>query len=234
MNARIVAVLGMHRSGTSALAGTLAELGIDLGDARRDARFQPKGNNESRSIVKLHKRLLRRNGASWWQPPSGPLEIPPRLRRKLRETLASFEGPVIGVKDPRMLLVYDLWRDLPLIRLGVFRNPVDVTRSLQARARAQGEPLEHLDDARCHELWAHYNRLLLAEHDRDPFPLFNFDEEESFVPRVIETLRAHGIEAAGQPAYFEPHLVSNRSADWRDRVDGELAAFYDELVERSR
>jgi len=231
---RIVAVLGMHRSGTSALAGILAELGVDLGDARTESRFQPKGNNESRAIVKLHDRLLRRNDASWWEPPTGSIEIPPRIRRKLREVLATFEGPTIGVKDPRMLLVYELWRDLPLIRLGVFRNPVDVTRSLQARARARGgEPAELLEDARCHALWSHYNRLLLAEHDRDPFPLLNFDEAESFAQRAVEALRAHGIQGSGSPSYFEPHLTTNRTPDWRAQVADEIAALYDELVERS-
>lgn len=233
LSVRIVAVLGMHRSGTSALAGTLAELGADLGDAREDVRFQPKGNNESRAIVKIHNRILRRNDASWWRPPAGPVEIPRRLRRRLREVLATFEGPLIGVKDPRMLLVYDLWRDLPVTPIGVFRNPVDVTRSLQARANARGEPLELLDDERCHALWSHYNRLLLAEHERAPFPLLNFDEAESFVPRTIAALRAHGIEASEPPGYFEPHLTTNRTADWRDAVEEPVAALYDQLVERA-
>ena len=58
-------VIGMHRSGTSATAGLLGQLGLgmavddDLVPASAD---NEKGHWESRSIVQLNNRLLHRFG----------------------------------------------------------------------------------------------------------------------------------------------------------------------------
>lgn len=230
----IVAVLGMHRSGTSALAGTLAEQGVDFGDVSRSNRFQPKGNHESRKLMRLHDRILRRCGGTWWDPPGqGAIDIRPRMRERLATILGEYESRVVGVKDPRMLVLMELWRDLPLARIGTLRNPVDVTRSLQARARELGEPAELADERRCERLWRHYNSLLLAEHDREPFPLLNFDEAASFGPGAVAALRSYGIAADREVTFFDPGLTANREDDWRADMEPETLALYDALAERA-
>src|SRR3546814_7822837 len=59
-------VLGMHRSGTSALAGVLAKLGAQtpktLMTLQRD---NPRGFFESAALAKLHDQLLRSAGSCW-------------------------------------------------------------------------------------------------------------------------------------------------------------------------
>src|SRR5918992_1057883 len=58
----IVAVLGMHRSGTSAIAGMLADHGVELGPVSEQNRFNPRGNREIRELNRLHDRILERSG----------------------------------------------------------------------------------------------------------------------------------------------------------------------------
>src|SRR3546814_5662569 len=59
-------VLGMHRSGTCALAGVLAKLGAQtpktLMTLQRD---NPRGFFESAALAKLHDQLLRSAGSCW-------------------------------------------------------------------------------------------------------------------------------------------------------------------------
>jgi len=63
---RPVVVLGMHRSGTSAVAGCLERLGICMG--RRLApgdEWNPGGYFEDRDLVELNDRLLSAQGIRW-------------------------------------------------------------------------------------------------------------------------------------------------------------------------
>jgi len=70
---RVIAILGMHRSGTSLLAGTLQECGLDLGDVITASPANEKGNRESWALMALHEDLLRKAGGSWNQPPGQPV-----------------------------------------------------------------------------------------------------------------------------------------------------------------
>ena len=64
-----ILILGMHRSGTSCLAGSLQEAGLYLGEVNTTAPHNAKGNRESRTIVALHDGLLQANGGAWDAPP---------------------------------------------------------------------------------------------------------------------------------------------------------------------
>jgi hypothetical protein len=62
----VILVLGMHRSGTSALTGTLAKLGASLPkDLMPANESNPRGYWESLGLVKLHDELLASAGSSW-------------------------------------------------------------------------------------------------------------------------------------------------------------------------
>lgn len=225
----------MHRSGTSALAGTLAELGVDFGDASRSNRFQPKGNVENAKLTRLHERILRRCGGAWWDPPDcAAIQVQTRQRTRLIEILGRYEGEVIGVKDPRLLLLLaELWEGLPLARIGTLRNPAAVIRSLQARARALGEPQELKDAAVCERLWCRYNRLLLEEHERELFPLLDFDRPADFAEGARDALRSYGLAADSATRFFEPALMTSPGDAWREEMSAETLALYDELASRS-
>ena len=114
----LVAILGMHRSGTSAVAGMLADHGIEFGPVRTRNRFNPRGNRELPPLNELHEALIARSGGSWWDPPVS-VEVGAEDLRRRDAILATIQGDPAGVKDPRMLVCPDLWRDLDLNRIGV-------------------------------------------------------------------------------------------------------------------
>jgi len=141
-----VVVLGMARSGTSAITRLLALLGVELGPEQ--ALLAPAGENargffEHRPIMQINKELLERMGGSWSQPPR-PAAGWERdaglddLRERARELLAAdFAGaPLWGFKDPRTSLTLPFWEEL----LGgearyviCHRRPLDSARSLEQR-----------------------------------------------------------------------------------------------------
>ncbi len=166
----IVVVLGMHRSGTSLLAGALGILGVCLGSRliQGDANNE-EGYFEHEVIVGLHKRLqviLDRR----WTGPKGTLDYPDgwwmrtdvlEIESQLRKTVAEEMGKVRGLwgfKDPRTTRLLAMWRKIfreleaePVFFLSV-RNPTAVAASVARRdgistERAQLLWLQHNLDA---------------------------------------------------------------------------------------
>lgn len=226
----IVTVLGMHRSGTSAIAGMLADHGIEFGPVSQKNRFNPRGNREIAELNRLHDRVLERSGGSWSNPPAGIRARGGDYRRR-NQILRSIPGQTIGVKDPRLLLVLDLWRDLDPRPIGVIRNPVAVRESLERRAQERPRRHPQLSAAEWDELWLVYNRALLAEHRRRPFPVIDFERHTDLDSQVRAALAFHGLEPAAQSAFFDPELLRDGANDWRSRVgSSEAVELWDALA----
>jgi hypothetical protein len=195
----------MHRSGTSALAGTLMECGVDFGNVSRWNRYNVKGNNENKAIMDLHNALLADNGGAWGRPP-GSVRWEPRHRQArdaVLDELRATRSAWWGFKDPRTLLTLDGWLEaVPDMRLvGVFRHPEAVAQSLKGRdgsSRAQG-----LD------LWCRYNRRLLLLYRQRPFPILYFSEEpEQFREQLLRVAALLGLKVPPQGLqFFEPELA---------------------------
>ena len=148
-----VVVLGMHRSGTSALAGVLARLGCDLPEQVMPANeFNPRGYYESLGVYTHNDALLRTVGSSWadWRSlepdwldtTMGRAELV-RGCEMLQEAFAA--SALFVLKDPRICRLMPYWRalfasaDITPIYLHAHRSPVEVARSLETR---EGWPLE--------------------------------------------------------------------------------------------
>ena len=227
----IVTVLGMHRSGTSAVTGLLEDQGMWVGEPPATTPHSPKGTRENRRIRRLHERILRENGVSWWQPPADPVRIEADHVARRDRIIARLGARPAVIKDPRMLLLLDLWRDLEPRRIGVIRNPVSVTLSLTAR----GGPAARLGPDGCVELWKRYAQSLLDELRRSPFPVVDFDHTESVTEQVRGALDRLGLPAKRDFGFFESHLVRHSVDGWRGRVDdAEALALWDELEGFSR
>ena len=113
--AQVLTVLGMHRSGTSCLAGTLMECGVDFGEVSRKNNFNLKGNNENQQIMDLHEQLLADSGGSWKAPPA-QVRWDTAHRQRRDAIIAQFRAKHAarwGFKDPRTLLALDGWRGAP-------------------------------------------------------------------------------------------------------------------------
>lgn len=138
-------VLGVYRSGTSAIARTLNLCGAFLpaGVIAEDLLLNPRGFWETEAVNDLDARLLHHLGAEWNRvdfdlPREGPL-IEEFLANS-RELLASEYGdaPLILMKDPRMGVLAPLWhRSLQQcgyrpVYVAAVRNPLEVARSFEA------------------------------------------------------------------------------------------------------
>ncbi len=213
----LLAVLGMHRSGTSATAGLLSEHGVELGPVSEKNKFNPRGNREIQQLNRLHDRILERSGGSWSEPPEQITTAPADYIER-DEILATIPGEVRGVKDPRMLIAGEFWSDLEPKPIGVLRNPVAVTSSLLRRAKDRPRRHPQLPAEAWERLWCHYNEALLAELERKDFPLIDFDRHSELDDQLRAALQAHGIEPRGDGGFFEPDLVAGSAEEWRQRV----------------
>ncbi len=145
-----VVVLGMHRSGTSAVAGFLAKAGFYAGteaDLLPAAEDNPKGFFERADVNALNDGLLAELGGAWDKPPARHVieEEAPAWRPKVEEVLAGLSaeaGPrPLVLKDPRISLALPAW--LPFLEgrfalVLVDRNPMDIALSVRRR---DGRPI---------------------------------------------------------------------------------------------
>lgn len=193
---RLVAIAGMHRSGTSLIAGVVERLGVSFGDP--DQLMQPGPDNprgywENRALKELNDELLATLGGSWDRPPplepgwEGSSELDGYRSRAtvlLGEAFAaSPPDSVIAFKDPRLSLLLPFWRTVrPLdVVLVVVRDPQAVIGSLAAR-NAMSAPQAAL-------LWLRY--LLAATADDASVVIHQrglFDDLEGQVARLATVL----------------------------------------------
>lgn len=181
-----IIVLGMHRSGTSCLAGMLQSAGFHADRVEEWTPDNNKGSREHTVVVQLNNALLQQGGGAWNQPDFllKPTAQQRKSRDQLIQSLARDSKPWM-FKDPRTLLTLSFWLDcIPNVQLlGVFRHPFAVANSLSVR---NAMPLK--DGLR---LWAAYNRELLNVVESKNVPLLYFsDDLESFVDsskQVLET-----------------------------------------------
>lgn len=202
---RCLVVLGMHRSGTSVLMGTLRDAGVHIGQVLgQSIEGNRKGLQEAPAVLYMHEQLLEANGGSWHEPPE--TVVWGALHRSVRDLFVESRAaqPLWGFKDPRTLLTLGGWLEvLPHLEpVGIFRHPLPVARSLQRR---NGFPLEQ-----GMAIWAAYNRRLLAWHRQRPFPLIEFDADPERVRRgldaVLEGLALPRRQPPANRAFFAPEL----------------------------
>lgn len=214
-----VIILGMHRSGTSALAGSLQEQGLYLGRVFEENPHNKKGNRENNEIYLLNENILTANNGNWMSPPISidwTLEQAAR-RDEIIESFIQSGNKIWGFKDPRTLFTLDFWleglKDVTNKYVGSFRHPLSVARSLHARDKM---PME--DGFR---MWALYNKRLLEIYERVKFPLVSFDvpasEYTHSISRVMEYVTGlQGEQADREHLFFDEQLRHQSHAEGSD------------------
>lgn len=165
---RILMVLGMHRSGTSALTRGLEVLGAELGQSLMPAAKDnnDKGFFEDVDFHALNSRLLAHLGSAWDRLGPLPAEylqqpglsaLLDQAERILAEKLAQVQ--CLAIKDPQASLLLPFWQQV-FSRLGVrvqylicFRNPLSVAASLRKR--------DDIYPVHAQLLWAKYSLAAL-------------------------------------------------------------------------
>lgn len=147
---RCLLILGMHRSGTSAITRCLNLLGMDVGSQLLTPdQGNAKGYWEHVEAVRINEALLAAFDMLWWHLdplPKGWLQSEAaKIARVEIESFVrrDFSGvPLWGLKDPRMCRLAPLWIDV-LSSMGITTNAVFVTRPpLEvARSMARGHGL---------------------------------------------------------------------------------------------
>lgn len=165
-------VLGMGRSGTSALTRVLSLCGAALpaGMMGADAN-NPLGYWEPRAAVMLNESILRREDSNWYDPTLRLQEARALGAGERAAYIARIQGylatlpaaPLVVIKDPRITALADLWFEAARmagmdVRAAIaVRHPEEVIASAAKYARTSPE----LSSA----LWLKYN-LLAERHTR--------------------------------------------------------------------
>jgi GT2 family glycosyltransferase len=144
---RALVVLGMHRSGTSALAGVLGMLGATLPQHMGiPGPDNERGFWEPSSFVALNDEILAASGSSWddvepfpssWFDSDMADAYVGRAVALIAEEYG--DAALLVIKDPRMSRLLPFWRRVfveagiaPLL-VHTVRNPLEVAASLKAR-----------------------------------------------------------------------------------------------------
>lgn len=223
----MVIILGMHRSGTSSLAGCLQQRGLYLGKVIEESPYNPKGNRENPAIMRLNESVLSHSGGSWNRPP----QVISWTRDQVTERNRIIESyvrhsPSFGFKDPRNLFTLPFWEDSRLyIRyVGTFRNPLSAAKSLHAR---DGIPIP---DGLA--LWKQYNSRLMSLHSIHRFPIISFDvappEYLLSVERIASYLQLRG-NAAGSGELFFDQSLRRQTPEKPEATDPEVWDLYGRL-----
>jgi len=158
-------VLGMHRSGTSSVAGVLSLLGARAPRTlMRPAKDNPKGFWESEVLAELNDRLLAAGGSTWhdWRrfDLTDVADTLPAFRVEAADKMAAEFGDadLIVLKDPRICRLFGFWREVlenssyRVVVVSPIRPPAEVaaslmTRNAMSRSHALRLWLRHVSDA---------------------------------------------------------------------------------------
>ena len=147
-----VIIIGMHRSGTTMITKFIDELGVFLGSKKN------RGPNfESYFFMNINKWIIKQRGGRWDFPENLKFENDIQtdlIYKNVIKILSSFKtreyfGGKFGIyyrnllennfsfgwKDPRTSLLLDFWKNIyPNAKvIHIYRNPIDVSKSLAVR-----------------------------------------------------------------------------------------------------
>lgn len=164
-----VFILGAPRSGTSAVAGSLKCMGLQLGrNLSKPQSWNPKGDFEDQATICLNKIILQRLNISPYDKEAKRIDLKESGMRQyvdlIRQHLVFYFGDyqVFGIKHPKMCLLLpfyiqaaqELGYKVKLII--VKRRPSDIIRSLNKTTKQAGNLLNYERGA------AYVNSFMLA------------------------------------------------------------------------
>lgn len=156
-----ILIAGYYRSGTSALCGSLADLGVQITSDAQSNESNPKGFFESTELIKFDIRVLESMGAYWSDLSTLPEGWIERADISLqRDVLAEILGrhfcdsPVVAVKHPHLCRLLPLYL-LAVGDLGYEAKVIHTHRSPYAMATSQATK-NNMTRAHAIALWSSY------------------------------------------------------------------------------
>jgi hypothetical protein len=207
-----IVVLGMHRSGTSSIAGSFVKLGASAPKSLLTGREDnERGFFESAAILWINEEILASADSDWddWQAfdhlwLKGPRV--PDFEKGAAAALASEFGSsnLVVIKDPRICRIAPFWfkvleQSNYAVRVVIpLRNPLEVAESLQAR---DGFPIDK-------------GLLLWLRHTLDA-ELFSRDKPRTVVywPDLLSDWRAVTEQVSERIGVSWPNMDSESGAE---------------------
>ena len=147
MKQTCILILGMHRSGTSALTGMLSMLDVYLGSELMESnKHNEKGYFENSNFYKINDELLSGINSSWEDifyneeklaKFNNSLELISKLKNIIIEQFNY--SNIFAIKDPRIVYLFPIYKKvLDELNINIkiiipYRNPIEVARSLTRR-----------------------------------------------------------------------------------------------------
>ena len=221
-----ILVLGMHRSGTSAVARVLNLMGAYVG-AGEDlmpphSRDNPTGYWERRELVIEHDNFLAATGHGWdrvadFDAASIDADVREPLARRVRQVIANqaSHGTPWLVKDPRLCLLLPIWLDAAprAACVLVVRDPREIAASMRESHR--GVYTSHFLLA----LWEKYLRTALRALSGKRVLFVSYAKFLAAAETESDRLR-NGLESLGVRGLHAPSA-------------GQLNSFLDAKLRRS-
>lgn len=187
---QILFILGMHRSGTSAVAGCFHNLGFFLGDDLMDkSEDNAYGYFEENKIVQWNNEILNAAGFSW-DDPDAFVKVNDFTESAVVQSIKAYlvrstnENKFVAFKDPRFCITLPIWLFCckqvmiePKFVI-VIRNPEDIAQSLHRR--------DLISFKKSYQLFL--NHIFKAEKNTRPFPRVTFDFKD-FLEEPISILK---------------------------------------------
>ncbi len=223
-----IVILGMHRSGTSAVTrlvnmmGAYAGSGNDLIGANDE---NPKGFWERQDVIDINDALLRYHQCEWYDvsrwPLSGaedvaaaPAELDARIQSLTHDLVA--HGHYV-IKDPRLCHTLGYWKPYlpqPFVII-VHRDPMEIALSLQKRngfSIAAGLALWEAAAMGIVNAQAHYPHLVIDYRDVIEQPVGTCQR----IATALQDAGASGLHCPSDEEisrFIEPSLYRNRAGD---------------------
>ncbi|MEM8791010.1 MAG: hypothetical protein AAGE80_05300 [Pseudomonadota bacterium] len=178
---KILLVLGMHRSGSSALTRSLSLLGYGLPKTLiKDNTSNRRGHWESQPLARLNDNYLKQADLVWSDWVSGHLaRMRVADRDAFQEDLLSLIGDEFAagqpavIKDPRICRLIPSYRAafserVPMQAVVVIRNPLEVIASLVRR--------NNMTESNAGLLWLRYMLDAVVDSDGLPRAFIAYDQ----------------------------------------------------------
>ena len=215
---RVIAVIGMHRSGTSLATRALHALGVALGDnlAVEPAPDNAKGHWEDRDVIELNKQVLSALALQWDlvgandEALMGAAGLTPLVERGQALLQAkTAKHPIWAFKDPRTARLWPFWRRVLLEEnhfhtsfVWAIRHPWAVAQSL-ARRDGFGSLKSHL-------LWLNHNLNPFEDITANQHVLLDYDrllsQPRREITRIGEALALEPADGSAVDAFINDFL----------------------------
>jgi hypothetical protein len=221
----------MHRSGTSATAGWLHQIGINMGDQLLDRNINnQKGHFEDLSLLNFHLNIAHNEKVHNWKNYSKiKLKDENSFKYQAQRLIAKRDEKHTqwGWKEPRMVMYLDYWKPLlnDAMFLIIYRHYSQVTASLVNReirnlsekmglklSKKMISFLGSIFRARRNkyiQLWSNYNKELLKfyKNNKSNSIILDFDSIRSHPLILFQFLKSKGFDITKKNDFFDSSLI---------------------------